>query len=290
MNIRRISKPAVKIAFVLFVMLVLTSIFFVNHWRKTASIQDIANQTPFNLQFKGFSILIPREYVLSESPDYSQEMYGLVITSNIHDESGCVKVTGLQDAILQKQTKTLPKSWMSYPVIEIQAWNQTDLQYLDVDSKKLSEARQNNLKNLAKYSPLDLDKLVYSAIGKNADTSLLNLWEGFTTCGGIYSYPSFIEKQEIPPQSEFDEVYYGEVFEGNGDTFGMPNRLVMARFHDIWIIFKEQQPFPEGFTSSCPVGNLGIEEYKCAKHESITNRNSKEYKAWVQQVLSWINI
>jgi len=240
------------------------------------------------LPFKQFTLIIPADYVLFESPDYSPDIYAKVKNSSLADESGCVRVENIQTAILQKNTPVDIGSATWYPVLEIQSWSNKDLKYLDEETKIALNQRLSFLAELSNHNTFDLAKRTTDSFQTDRFVPAFHPWEGYLSCAGIYSLPSFIERQAVPPQSNWNEIYYGEVYEGNGDTFGPPLRVVIARQNDAWILVKEQQAYPPGYKSTCPIGNLSLDEYNCAKAEWGKTRNPAIYRTWVQQVLAWV--
>lgn len=241
------------------------------------------------LKFNHFTVTIPNDYILSKSPDYAPEIYGKVVTSSLSDESGCVRVGNIQSVILQRNLtiNTGYSTW--HPVLELQSWNNEEIKYLDVDTKNILQKQVAELSNLSKLSETDISKISLKSFQSSMVVPLFNPWEGYLACAGIYSLPSFIEKQELPPQSNWNEAYYGEVYEGNGDTFGIPVKVVIARNGSDWLLIKEQQRYPNGFKSACPFGDLSAKEFNCANAEWSKLRNPLNYRAWVQQVLSWVH-
>lgn len=291
---KKVGLPHKKyLIFGLLTILVLL-VFFGWHLLTSAYQLDKAgqqNNTKSNLElkFSKFSLTVPANYILTESPDYTPDMYGRVATSSLSDESGCVRVANIQSVILKRNiaVDTGYSTW--YPILEIQAWNIEDIKYYDVDTQNILQKRLTELANLSKLSPLDISKMSLNSFQANKVAPLFNPWEGYLACAGIYSLPSFIEKQELSPQSSWDEAYYGEVYEGNGDTFGVPIKVMIARKSNNWLLVKEQQAYPNGFKSSCPFGDLSVKEFNCANVEWSKLRNPSDYRPWVQQVLSWIH-
>ena len=254
--------------------------------------------TKHELNFSNFTVIVPDNYVLVESPEYPPEVYGKVEVSllsyverdgnMIINDDGCTRVEGVETSILQRNEPfdTGYSKW--YPTLSIETWNNNRLRYADRETEKEIQKRLQNLLNLSKLSPLDLYSQTNASFKSNMEVPIYNPMAGHLYCSGIYSLPSFIEKQNLPPDSNWNEVYFGEVFEGNGDTFGVPVKVVLARRGETWLIVKEQQTYPGNYKSNCPFGNLSSNEFDCANAEWSKLRNPASYRAWVQQVLSWV--
>lgn len=248
---------------------------------------QISRHDNYEIQFNHFTITIPSDYVLSENPKKSQETYEGTSTSSFADESGCVRVENIQSYTLQRNISVDMGYSTWHPVLEIQSWNNNEIKYFDAETQKKLLARIEGLSNLSRISTLDLHRIAKDNF-QSEMVALFNPWEGYLTCGGIYSLPTFIEKQVLPPQLNWNEVYYGEAYEGNGDTFGAPVKVVLARKGDSWLLVKEQQVYPDNFKSVCHTGDLSFSEFSCARDEWSNLRSSASYRSWVQQVLTWV--
>ena len=255
-------------------------------WDKATHSNSI--QTSHELLFNNFRVTVPVDYASPESSDYPPNIYGKVTTSSFSDESGCVRVQNVQSTILQRNI-TIDTGYSTWhPVLELYSWSNKNIMYIDAEVKSIIQKRLAELTNLSNLSSLDINEMSQNSFQSDGAVPLFNPWQGYITCAGIYSLPSFIEKQELPSRSNLNEVYYGEVYEGNGDTFGAPVKVMIARKDDNWLVVKEEQTYPKDFKSSCSFGELSLKEFNCAKTEWSKLRNPLNYRAWVQQVMSWV--
>ncbi len=277
-------------------LVILSSIFVIiigqavkARFKSQQPIKQNSSTNSYQLKLGNFSVAIPNDYILSQSKDYSSENYGKVSTSQLKDESGCVRVEGVDTTILERNISLNTGYSIWHPVIQINAWNINNLEYIDTKTEKNIQSRFQKLANLSNLSLADLNKDVVASFKSNLVVPTFDPFEGYLTCAGIYKLPTFLEKQTLTPGSKWKEVFYGEVYEGNGDTFGAPVRVLLANYGSNWIVVKEQQSYPVNYKSKCVPDDLSIKAFNCVRDEWSNLRNSNDYHSWAKEVLSWIN-
>lgn len=263
----------------------------------------ISKDEVLSYQVGNFLVTLPKNDIYSEYADKEKlDYYGKTIRTNRKNDntvgSGCDRVDNLYKLFLEKSFP-IPdnEGYFSRLQLSYYGWNTPSLIFDSEEDKRKALKGIAQLETLSDYENREVlrkkilnPKYDWGYFDPSDENNYpnVNIWSGYDTCAGIYSIPFMIKKL----QSDFyDSAYYAEVSEGNGDTYSIPNRTLVLKKDNDWLIIKDepQKPIDLIGLDGCPVGTLSHDARACIFdlwNSKYTDKTKSDQ--WIQTMLGQV--